>query len=129
MSKKTKAENPKNTVKSTGKKPVAKSVRVKAVRKPKTAVPTFDFVGRVESIRARATSSGPEFVFMLRGRKSSHQSFRLTGDHAAAMMAMAHIVIAAHDKDAKIGVRSEKSGEGGPVAVEIAWRPKLGKGD
>ena len=76
----------------------------------------------------KSSASGPEFEFAVHGRKGAHQSFRLNAGHGAGVMAMAHVVIAAHDKDAKIGVRSEKGGEGLPVAAEIVWRPKLGKG-
>lgn len=128
MSKKTKAEQPESTTKSKSRKPAAKSGRVKATPKPKAAAPAFDFIGRVESIRVTSGSSAPEFEFSLHGRKSSHQLFRLNGELGAAVMVMAQVVISAHDKNAKIGVRCKKGGDGLPVAAEIIWRPKLAKG-
>lgn len=124
MSKKTKAEKPETIKKATKAKPAAKP---KKPREPKAAPAGFDFVGRVESIRVTGGAAGAGFEFALHGRKGARQSYRLGTEHGAAMIAMAHIVIAAHDKDAKIGVRSEKAGNGLPVAAEVVWRPKLGK--
>lgn len=126
MSKKTKAEKPKDVKETKSRKPATKNARLKVIREAKPAVPAFDFIGRVESIRVKGSASGLEFEFALHGRKGTHQSFRLNAAHAATVMA--NVVIAAHDKGAKIGVRSEKGGEGLPVAAEIVWRPRLGKG-
>jgi hypothetical protein len=89
----------------------------------------FDFIGRVTRIHVKDSPSGPVCEFALHGRKGARQSFRISTAHDSAMMAMVQIVIAAHDRDAKIGVRSKEGGEGLPVTTEIAWRPKSGKGN
>lgn len=127
MSKKTKSENPEKVEKAKRPKAAAKRGRRKASSKDKAATPAFDFVGRVESIRATSNPSGPEFEFALHGRKGPSQSFRLNPEHGAAVMTMAHVVIAAHDNDAKIGVRTAQGGKGLPVVAEVVWRPKIGK--
>lgn len=127
MSKTSKAGKPETTTKAKSAKPAAKTARAKAAGESKTASAAADFVGRVERIHAKSGPAGADFTFALHGRKGAHQSFRLRPEHGAAMIALAHLVIAAHDKGAKIGVRSETDGEGLPFAAEIIWRPKRAK--
>jgi hypothetical protein len=127
MSKKAKAVKPEVTDKSTKATPAAKTVQRKPAPKPKGTASDFDCIGRVTRIHVKSGPAGPEFEFALHGRKGARQSFRISAAHDSAMLAMAQIVIAAHDRDAKIGVRSEKGGDGLAVATEIAWRPKPSK--
>lgn len=127
MSKKAKAGKPANVAKAKSKKPAAKAARKKVAAEKAVAPAALDFIGRVDSIRVQSGVSGTGFEFVLHGRKGVRQAFRLRAEDGPGMLTMAQVVIAAHEQDAKIGVRSEKQGEGVPLAAEIILRAKLGK--
>ena len=101
--------------------------RDKPAKPPKPA-PEFDFIGKVESLRVKS-GAGPEgFEFGLRGRHGKRRSFRFDTADAFAMNAMAHLVLAAHASETKIGVKTGAEIEGVLVVRELESRPKLGKG-
>ena len=101
--------------------------RDKPAKPPKPA-PEFDFIGKVESLRVKS-GAGPEgFEFGLRGRHGKRRSFRFDTADAFAMNAMAHLVLAAHASETKIGVKTGAEVEGVLVVRELESRPKLGKG-
>ena len=101
--------------------------RDKPAKPPKPA-PEFDFIGKVESLRVKS-GAGPEgFEFGLRGRHGKRRSFRFDTADAFAMNAMAHLVLAAHASETKIGVKTGAEVEGVLVVRDLESRPKLGKG-
>ena len=106
-------------------KPKAKAKAAPA--KPPKA-PDFDFVGKVETLRVKS-GAGPEtFEFGLRGRHGKRKTFRFDAGDAFAMTAMAHLVLAAHASDTKLGVRTASEVDGVLIVRELESRPKLGKG-
>jgi len=120
-SKKTK-EKAKTKAKAKIKRP-----RVKAEKATKAAH-DFDFVGKVETLRVKSGAGAESFEFGLKGRHGKRKSFRFDAADAFAMNAMAHVVLAAHANDAKIGVRTGAEVEGVLVVRELESRPKFGKG-
>lgn len=120
------------------KKPKAKQktkVKAKAKVKTKPAQPKggkparpshdFDFVGKVESLKVTSSASG--FEFGLRGRHGKRKSFRFDTADQFAMNAMAHVVLAAHAGETKVGVRTAAEVDGILIVRELESRPKLGK--
>lgn len=137
MNKKSKAEakpaealtgKPKRTRKpAPGKAKV--TARAKANVKTKEApAKLFDFIGKVESIVVKSEAGAETFEFGLRGRHGLRQTLALGTSDAFALNIMAPIVTAAHASDTKIGVRVAPREGGIPQVVEVASRPKLGKG-
>ena len=123
-----KAKSKTNAKSKTKSKSKAKAPRPKA-EKPASPAQDFDFVGRVESLRVKS-GAGPEgFEFGLRGRHGKRRSFRFDAADAFAVNAMAHLVLAAHASDTKIGVRTAAEVEGVLIVRELESRPKLGKTD
>lgn len=105
----------------------AKPPRTKA-EKPDKPVPDFDFIGKVESLRVASGVGAEGFQFGLRGRHGRRKIFRFDTADAFAMNAMAHLVLAAHASDTKVGVRTGGEVEGVLVVRELESRPKIGKG-
>jgi len=97
------------------------------VVKPAEAAHDFDFVGKVESLLVKSGSGAEGFAFGLRGRHGKRQSFRLDPTDQFAMNAMAHLVLAAHASDTKIGVRTGPEVEGILIVRELECRPRIGK--
>lgn len=112
-------EKPEGKIKS-------KPARAKA-EKPAKPSHDFDFVGKVDSLRVRS-GAGPEgFEFGLRGRHGKRRYFRFDTTDAFAMNAMAHLVLAAHANDSKLGIRTAAEVDGILIVRDIESRPKLGK--
>lgn len=121
-------------------KPVAKEkAKSKAKTKAKSKAPRaraekparlghdYDFVGKVESLRI-SSGAGPEgFVFGLKGRHGKRRNFRFDAADAFTLNAMAHLVLAAHAGETRIGVRTAAEVDGVLVVREIESRPKIGK--
>lgn len=104
----------------------AKPERAKA-EKPAKPSHDFDFVGKVETLRVRS-GAGPEgFEFGLRGRHGKRRHFRFDTADAFAMNAMAHLVLAAHANDSKLGIRTAAEVDGILIVRDLESRPKLGK--
>ena len=122
------AEKPAKKAKDKSKpKTKAKTPRAKA---EKPAKPDgFDFVGKVESLRVKSGAGAEGFAFGLKGRHGKRRTFRFDPADALAMNAMAHLVLAAHASETKIGVRTGAEVEGVLVVREIETHPKIGKGD
>ena len=110
-------------------KPKAKS-KVKAPR-AKAEKPTkpegFDFVGKVESLRVKSGAGAEGFEFGLKGRHGKRRTFRFDATDAFAMNAMAHLVMAAHANDTKIGIRTGAEVEGVLTVRELESRRRIGK--
>lgn len=105
----------------------AEAPRPKA-EKPRKSAHGFDFVGKVESLRVKSGAGAEGFEFQLRGRHGKRKSFRFDPADAFAMHAMAHLVLAAHASETKIGIRTSAEVEGLLIVRELESRPKLGKG-
>lgn len=122
------AEKPAKKAKDKSKpKTKAKTPRAKA---EKPAKPDgFDFVGKVESLRVKSNAGAEGFQFGLKGRHGKRRTFRFDAADAFAMNAMAHLVLAAHASETKIGVRTGAEVDGVLVVREIETHPKIGKGD
>ena len=105
----------------------SKPPRVK-VEKPARTEHDFDFIGKVETLRVKSGAGAESFEFGLKGRHGKRKSFRFDAADAFAMNAMAHVVLAAHANDAKIGVRAGPEVEGVLIVRELESRPKFGKG-
>ena len=122
-------EKPAKKPKAKGKeKAKAKPPRVKA-EKPAKPGHDFDFVGKVERLRVSSGAGAEGFEFGLRGRHGKRRSFRFDTADAFAMNAMAHLVLAAHASDTRIGVRTGAEVAGVLVVRELESRPGLGKKD
>lgn len=87
----------------------------------------FDFVGKVDSLRVRSGAGAEGFEFGLRGRHGKRRHFRFDTTDAFAMNAMAHLVLAAHANDSKLGIRTADEVDGIFIVRDIESRPKLGK--
>ncbi len=130
--KKAKAKQRTKAKKETKQKTKAKEKTKARAARPKPAKPAkpshdFDFVGKVDSLRV-TSGAGPEgFAFGLRGRHGKRRSFRFDTADAFAMNAMAHLVLAAHASDTKIGVRTGSEVDGVLIVRELESRPKIGK--
>ena len=111
----------------TKEKTKARPPRVKA-EKPAKPQHSFDFVGKVERLRVKSGAGAEGFEFGLRGRHGKRRSFRFDTTDVFAMNAMAHVVLAAHASETKIGVRTGAEVEGVLIVRELESRPKLGKG-
>lgn len=128
------SEEPAKTAKAKGKaKPKAKiKAKIKAQRhkaeKPAKQAHDFDFVGKVESLRVKSGAGAEGFEFGLKGRHGKRKHFRFDTADAFAMNAMAHLVLAAHASETKIGVRTGVEVEGVLIVRELESRPKIGKG-
>jgi hypothetical protein len=107
-------------------KPKKKTPRAKAEKPAK--VEGFDFVGKVESLRVKSGAGAEGFEFSLKGRHGKRRTFRFDAVDAFAMNAMAHLVLAAHANETKIGVRTGAEIEGVLIVRELATRPGIGKG-
>lgn len=120
-------EKPAKKSKDKGKpKTKAKSKpRGKAERPAKSDV--FDFVGKVESLRVKSGAGAEGFEFGLKGRHGKRRIFRFDAADAFAMNAMAHLVLAAHASETKIGVRTGAEVEGVLIVRELETRPRIGK--
>ena len=126
------AETPaKKTKKKAGEKakdkkaPKAKVPRAKAEKPAKPE--GFDFVGKVESLRVKSGAGAEGFAFGLKGRHGKRRTFRFDAADAFAMNAMAHLVLAAHACETKIGVRTGAEVEGVLIVRELESRPRIGK--
>lgn len=103
----------------------AKAPRAKA---EKFAKPDgFDFVGKVESLRVKSGAGAEGFEFGLKGRHGKRRTFRFDAADVFAMNAMAHLVLAAHASDTKVGVRTGAEVEGVRIVHELESRPRIGK--
>lgn len=145
MKNKNKAETAETDAKSSPKDASAKTMaktrakaRDKAKPKPRAArarpaesapedAGKFDFIGKVETLLVKGGAGAAGFEFGLRGRHGKRRNFRLDAADPFTMNAMAHLVLAAHASEAKIGVRTGAEQEGVPLVTELASRPKLGK--
>ena len=104
----------------------SKAPRARA-EKPASSGHDYDFIGKVESLRI-SSGAGPEgFVFGLKGRHGKRRSFRFDAADAFTLNAMAHLVLAAHAGETRIGVRTAAEVDGVLVVREIESRPKIGK--
>mgnify|MGYP000564766136 CR=1 FL=1 len=97
------------------------------VAKPAKPAHDFDFIGKVESLLVKSGAGAEGFAFGLRGRHGKRRNFRFDSGDAFAMNAMAHLVLAAHASDSKIGVRTGSEVDGVLIVRELESRPKLGK--
>ena len=113
-------------------KPKAKAkskVKAPRAKAEKPARPEgFDFVGKVESLRVKSGAGAEGFEFGLKGRHGKRRTFRFDAADAFAMNAMAHLVLAAHASETKIGVRTGAEVEGVLIVRELETHPKIGKG-
>lgn len=105
----------------------AKVVRVKGENRAKQAH-DFDFIGKVESLRVKSGGGAEGFEFGLKGRHGKRKHFRFESADTFAMNAMAHLVLAAHANETKIGVRTGAEIDGVLIVRELEARPKIGKG-
>lgn len=128
MSKKIKAEKIKAAAKSKETNADAKAAPLKPTAPAKKESPHFDFIGKVESVSVKSGAAAG-FEFTLHGRKGALKTFCLDAANSTVMSIMANVVISAHAGGEKIGVRVSANGEGNAVAVEIAFRRKLGKAE
>lgn len=121
------AEKPAKKAKDKSKpKTKAKAPRAKAAKPAKPD--GFDFVGKVESLRVKSGAGAEGFEFGLKGRHGKRRTFRFDAADAFAMNAMAHLVLAAHANETKIGVRTGAEVEGVLIVRELETRPRIGKG-
>ncbi|MEI7600419.1 MAG: hypothetical protein WCJ41_14005 [Aestuariivirga sp.] len=125
-SKKAKAKEKNKAKAKTKVKAKAKEPRPK-VAKPAKPAHDFDFIGKVESLHVKSGAGVEGFAFGLRSRHGKRRNFRFDSGDAFAMNAMAHLVLAAHASDTKIGVRTGSEVDGVLVVRELESRPKLGK--
>lgn len=128
MSKKTKAANSETATTTEKTKAGAKAASVKVVAADPKQPRHCDFVGKVESIAANSRDGASGFEFVLHGRKSVRETFRLDAGNPAIMGIMAQMVISAQSAGEKIGVRVGGNSGDHFRAVEVVCRRKLGKG-
>lgn len=123
------AEKPAKKAKGKNKAKVKSKTKSKTTsakaEKPERSEPSFDFVGKVESLRLTSGAGPSGFEFGLRGRHGKRRSFRFGSEDAFATNAMAHLVLTAHANETKLGVRTGPEVEGVLIVREIESRPKL----
>lgn len=105
-----------------------RAARAKTAKPAAEPAEKFDFIGKVETLLVKGGAGAAGFEFGLRGRHGKRRSFRLDAADPFTMNAMAHLVLAAHTSETKIGVRTGAEAEGVLLVTELASRPKLGKG-
>lgn len=116
-SKKSKVEN-KSDAKA---KPKGSRLKVaKSAERP----PDFDFIGKVERLLVKSGLGAEGLEFGLRGRHGKRRTFRLDPADAFALNAMAHLVLAAHASETKLGVRTGAEVEGVLMVRELESRPR-----
>jgi len=98
-----------------------------AVEKPVAPVIGFDFVDKVDSLRVKAGAGAGGVEFSLRGRHGKRRSFRFDTADDFALIAMAHLVLAANSSGTKIGLRTGAEVDGVCIVHEAESRPRLGK--
>ena len=122
------AEKPAKKAKAKRKTKAKSKVKAPRAKAEKPAKPEgFDFVGKVESLRVKSGAGAEGFEFGLKGRHGKRRTFRFDATDAFAMNAMAHLVMAAHASDTKIGIRTGAEVEGVLTVRELESRPRIGK--